>query len=129
MTISAEIYEIAVLIIAIAFLVLVIAAIPTLIQLKRTVKAVEELSEESRKSVKTLNGLLTRTGEQAGEFESMLQKFRDVGVKASNLGELVVDSVRSPLITMLSLLLGLEVGMKQLIKKKTETNEGETDGE
>jgi uncharacterized protein YoxC len=129
MTISAEIYEIAVLIIAIAFLVLVIAAIPTLIQLKRTVKAVEELSEESRKSVKTLNGLLTRTGEQAGEFESMLQKFRDVGIKASNLGELVVDSVRNPLITMLSLLLGLEVGMKQLIKKKTETNKGETDGE
>ena len=120
MTISAELYEIAVLIIALAFLVLVIAAIPTLIQLKRTVKAVEELSEESRKSVETLNGLFKRTGEHAGEFDSVLEKFRDVGLKAGSLGELVVDSVRNPLITLLSLLLGLEVGMKQLIKKKTE---------
>ncbi len=129
MTISAELYEIAILIIALAFLVLVIVSIPALLQLKRTVKAVEELSKEGRKGVETLNGLLKRTGDQAGEFESVLHKFRDVGLKAGNLGELVVDSVRNPLVTLLSLLLGLEVGMKQLVKNKNEKNEGETDVE
>jgi len=103
MTITADIYELAVVIIALAFLILVIAAIPTLLQLKRTVRAFEELSTESRKTVELVNTVIKKAGE--------------VGLKATGLADLVLDGIKSPLITVLSMLVGLECALKFLVNK------------
>lgn len=134
MTITADIYEIAVVIIALAFLVLVIASIPTLLQIKRTVRAFEELSSESRKTVEVLNTVIKKTGDQAGELEDVVKRVKDVGLKATGLAELVLDGIKSPLITVLSMLLGLEFALKYLIKKdkektKVTVSEQKTGGE
>jgi hypothetical protein len=128
MTITADIYEVAVLIIAIAFLVLVIASIPTLLQLKRTVRAIEELSTEGRKTAEVVNALIRKTGDQAGELEDLVKKAKEVGLKATGLADLVLDGIKSPMITILSLLLGLEFGLKYLIKKDEDKKTGGEDG-
>jgi uncharacterized protein YoxC len=118
MTVTADIYEIAVVIIALAFLVLVIVAIPMLMQLKRTIRAVEELSTESRKTVEVLNVLFKKTGDQAGDIEELVKRVKEVGLKATGIVEVLLDSIKNPLIAILSMLLGIEFGMKRLIKKE-----------
>ena len=115
--ITANIYEIAVLLVALAFLVFIVFAIPTMLQIRRMVKALEELSAESRKSVQTLNTLLKRAGDQAGDIEEVVKKVKEVSLKAANLAELVVDNIKSPLITVLSLILGFRFGFKRLLKR------------
>lgn len=124
MTFSADIYEIAVLIIALAFLALVIVAIPMVLQIKRTVKSLEELSGEGRQTVEKVNSLIQRAGDEAGEFEDIAKKVRELSYKAIGLAELVLDGVRSPLVSILSLLFGLEFGLKQVMKHKKKEEEG-----
>lgn len=138
MTFSADIYELAVLFIAFAFIALVIAAIPMITQMKRTFRSLEELSTEGKKTVKSLdeltgegkkafeiiNRFLTRTSEQTDDLEELFAKFKQIGFKIANLAELVVDGIKSPLITIMSLLMGVEFGMKRFIKKNTEGGSG-----
>ncbi|GMR04329.1 MAG: hypothetical protein BMS9Abin23_0225 [Thermodesulfobacteriota bacterium] len=118
--ITANIYQIAVLIIALAFLILVIFMIPTLLQLKRTVKSFEELSAEGKKSLGAINGILEKAGEQTGEVAELFNKVKEVGLKITTLAEFFVDNLRSPLISVLSLMLGIEFGLKHLKKKGKE---------
>lgn len=130
MTITAEAHEIAIVVIAIAFVVFVIALVPTLLQMRRTVKAMEDLSVEGRKTVEGVNGILRRTGEHAGEVEDVVKRLREVGLKYTALADLVADSIRSPLITLLSALVGVEFGLKHLIRKESkETKETDKGGE
>ncbi len=117
MTVTADIYEIAVVIIALAFLVLVIAAIPMLLQLKRTIRAVGELSTESRKAVEVLTVLCKKTGDQVGDIEELVKRIKIVGLKATGIAEILLDNIKNPLIAILSMLLGIEFGMKRFIKK------------
>ncbi|HLC18688.1 MAG TPA: hypothetical protein VJM57_06725 [Thermodesulfobacteriota bacterium] len=123
--ISADIYQIAVLLIALAFLILVVFTIPTLVQMRKTVRAVEELSSESKKSIELLNSILKRAGDQADDVEEVLKKVKEVGLKVIGLAELVVDNIKSPLITLLSLFLGFEFGFKRLIKRDKKGGEGD----
>lgn len=118
MTVTADIYEIAVVIIALAFLVLVIAAIPTLIQLKRTIRAVEELSTESKKTVEVFNVFWKKTGDHAGNLDELVKRVKDVGLKATGIADVLLDGIKNPLIAILSMLLGIEFGMKRLVKKE-----------
>jgi len=122
--ITANIYQIVALIIALAFFILVVFLIPTLIQLKKTVKSVEDLSRESRKSMELINSLLEKTGGPAGELGDIVKRVKSVGTKMIDIAEFFVDNLRSPLITILSLLLGVEFGVKHLLKK-----DGEIGGE
>ncbi len=117
MTVTADIYEIAVVIIALAFLFLVIAAIPMLIQLKRTIRAVGELSKESKKTVEVLTVLCKKTGDNIGDIEELVKRVKEVGLKATGIAEILLDNIKNPLIAILSMLLGVEFGMKRLIKK------------
>jgi len=123
--ISADIYQIAVLLIALAFLIFVVFTIPTLVQMRKTVRAVEELSSESKKSIELLNSILKRAGDQADDVEEVLKKVKEVGLKVIGLAELVVDNIKSPLITLLSLFLGFEFGFKRLIKRDKKGGEGD----
>mgnify|MGYP001599679099 CR=1 FL=1 len=50
MTITFTIYEFAVLIVSIGFLIFIFTLIPALLQLKRTIKAVEDLAQEAKKT-------------------------------------------------------------------------------
>ncbi|MFQ5464534.1 MAG: hypothetical protein ACE5EI_01265 [Thermodesulfobacteriota bacterium] len=126
MSFSADIYELAVLIIAFAFLAFVIALIPTLLQIKRTARSVEELTTEGRKTVEVVGKLAKRTEEQAEDFEDLFKRFRELGRKAMGLADMVLDNVKSPLITILSLLLGVEFGLRQLLKLKKKQKGGST---
>jgi uncharacterized protein YoxC len=118
MTVTANIYEIALVIIALAFLALVIAAIPMLMQLKKTIRAVGELSTEGRKTVEVLNVLVKKTGDQAGDIEELVKRVKEVGLKATGMIEILLDNIKNPLIAILSMLLGIEFGMKRFIKKE-----------
>lgn len=126
MSFSADIYELAVLIIAFAFLALVIAVIPMILQFKRTARSVAELTAEGRKTVEVVGKLAKRTGEQADDFEDLFKKFRDLGNKAMGLVEMILDNIKSPLITVLSLLLGVEFGLRHILKLKKKQEGGTT---
>ncbi|MFQ5441366.1 MAG: hypothetical protein ACE5EB_01425 [Thermodesulfobacteriota bacterium] len=125
--ITANIYQIVALVIALAFLILIIFAIPTLLQLKRTVKSFEELSTESKKSLGMLNNLLAKTGEHTGEVEEIFERVKHLGLKIINTAEFFVENIKSPLVTILSLVLGVQFGLKHFLRKE-EKEEDEKDG-
>ncbi len=127
--ITANIYQIVALVIALAFLILVVFSIPTLLQLKRTVRSFEELSIESKKSLGLLNNLLEKTGEHTGEVEEIFERVKNIGLKIINTAEFFVENIKSPLVTILSLLLGVQFGLKHFLKHEEheEKDGGEKD--
>ncbi len=121
MTFSANIYEIAVLLIALAFVILVLAAIPALLQTKRTIKAFEDLTLESKRTVEHVNHIMKRAGDRAGDIDDLVKKATDVSHKVVGLADSVVDTVKIPLITLLSTIIGAEHGFRRFfIKEKKE---------
>lgn len=124
MTITANVYEIAILLVSLAFLVLIIVLIPMVLQLRRTIKAVEELTVESRKTVESLNGLIKITGIEAGDVEELVRKVKDVGLKFVALGDLMADNIKSPLITIISLLFGVEHGFRRFFRRREKKGGG-----
>lgn len=118
MTITLGASEIAILIVAIAFLALVIALIPTLLQLKRTVKAVEELAGESKTTVTSINHIIEKAGDQVDDIEELTKRLKEVGLKVIDLLEMVVDTIKNPLITLLGLIIGFEFGFRKLFKRE-----------
>lgn len=127
MTITLGVGEIALLIIALAFLVLVAAMIPALLQLKKTVKAMEDLATESKSAVANVNSIIVRASGQIEDMEELAKKAKDVGIKIVDLLETVLDTVRSPLLTIVSLIVGVEFGFRKLLKrdKKEDAKGGE----
>lgn len=127
MTITLGVGEIALLIIALAFLVLVAAMIPALLQLKKTVKAMEDLATESKSAVANVNSIIVRASGQIEDMEELAKKAKDVGIKIVDLLETVLDTVRSPLLTLVSLIVGVEFGFRKLLKrdKKKDAKGGE----
>lgn len=117
MTITLGVIEIAILIAALAFLALVIALIPTLLQLKKTVKAVEELAGESKTAVTSINRIIVKAGEQIEDVEELTKRVKEVGTKIIDLLEMVVDTVKNPLITLLGLIIGFEFGFRKLFRR------------
>lgn len=124
MTITANAYEIAILLVSLAFLVLVIVLVPMVMQLRRTIKAMEELTVESRKTVESLNEIIKITGVQAGDVEELVKKVKDVGLKFVALGDLLADNIKSPLITIISLLFGVEHGFKRFFRGREKKGGG-----
>lgn len=118
MTVTANAYELAVLLIALAFVVLVIALIPALVQLKKTIKAVGDLTDESRKTVENLNAIIKIAGEQAGNVEGLVKKITEVGFNITSVVNMLVENVKSPLISIISLFFGLEGGLKRFFTRE-----------
>lgn len=116
MTITLGIYELSMLLIAIGFVAIIIALIPAIIQTKRTLKSVEELSLESKKAVESLNVVIEKAGANAADVEELVKKFKDVALGFMGLAQMVLEHVRSPILTILSLILGAEFGLKRLFK-------------
>lgn len=130
MTITLGVGEIAILIIALAFLALVFALIPALLQTRRTVKALEDLASESKSAVENVNRIVKAAGEQIEDVEELTKKVKDVGFKITDLLETVLDTVRSPLLTLVSLIIGVEFGFRKFLKreKKEEHKGGDEHG-
>ncbi len=124
MTITMSIYELSMLLMAIGFVAIIIALIPTVIQAKKTLKSVDELSLESKKAMESLNVILEKTGANAADVEELVKRFKDVALGFMGLAEMILEHVRSPILTILSLILGAEFGLKRLFR-----NEDKTGGE
>lgn len=118
MTITLGVSEVAILIVAIAFLALVIALIPTLLQVKRTVKSMEDLAVESKTAVNSVNNIIVKAGEQIEDVEELTKRLKEVGLKTVNLLEMIVDTIKNPLITLLGLIIGCEFGFRKLFRRE-----------
>ncbi|MBI5827612.1 MAG: DUF948 domain-containing protein [Deltaproteobacteria bacterium] len=127
MTVTADFNDIAIIIAVVAFLVLVIALVPMIFQIKKTVKAVEDLTVESRKTVEGVNSLVNKLNSQAGDLDELVKRVKEVGLKMTAVAELVVDNIRSPVITVLSLLLGARRALKRLLRHRSNKG-GDDDG-
>jgi len=123
--ITANVYEIVAVILALAFLILIIFIIPVLLQIKKTARSVEELSSESKKSLETLNGLMKKTGDTAGEFETLVKKLRDLSASFTGMAEIVSGNFKNTIITIISLIIGLQYGLK-FFMNSSETNSAST---
>ncbi len=127
MTVTADLNDIAIIIAVAAFLALVIALVPMILQIKKTIKAVEDLTVESRKTVEGVNSLVNRLNSQAGDLDELVKRVKEVGLKMTAVAELVVDNIRSPVITVLSLLLGTRRALKRLLRRDRNKG-GDDDG-
>lgn len=127
MTFSANIYEISVLLIALAFVVLVFATIPSLLQTKRTIRAFEDLTLESKRTVESINKILERAGERAEDLDDLLKQATDVSKKVVGMADSVVDAVKIPLITLLSTIIGAEHGLRRFFSKEKKEEGGGDD--
>ncbi|MBI2400287.1 MAG: DUF948 domain-containing protein [Deltaproteobacteria bacterium] len=117
MTITADVYDFAIFLIGLGFFIFVIALVPALLQLKRTFKAVEELTNETKKTVEVVNFIAKRTQDQVADFEELITRVKDLGIKVTGLGDIVVDNVKGPIISFLSFIFGAEEGFKRFFHR------------
>lgn len=117
MTITADVYDFAIFLIGLGFFIFVIALVPALLQLKRTFKAVEELTNETRKTVEVVNFIAKRTQDQVADLEELITRVKDLGIKVTGLGDIVVDNVKGPIISFLSFIFGAEEGFKRFFHR------------
>ena len=117
MTITADVYDFAIFLIGLGFFIFVIALVPALLQLKRTFKAVEELTNETRKTVEVVNFIAKRTQDQIVDLEELISRVKDLGIKVTGLGDIVVDNVKGPIISFLSFIFGAEEGFKRFFHR------------
>ncbi len=123
--ITANIYEITAFLLVIAFLILIIFAIPALLQIKKTAKAVENLSQESKKSLETLNGLLKSTSDKKGDLEALFRRLSDFSRSLGTTADIIGGSLKGPFITLISLIIGIQYGLKYFIKCSEEEKGGD----
>lgn len=118
MTFTVTIGELSIFLAGIAFFILVIYLIPLIIQLRNTAKAVEEFSQKGREAVEDLNLLVRNLNGPAEDIGGVVKKAAEVGLKAVNLTDIVVNQLRGPLITISSIITGIEFGLKHFKKKE-----------
>lgn len=127
MTITADMFDLAILLMGLGVFIFVIALVPALLQLKRTFKAVEELTVETKKTVETVNFIAKRAQDQVSDIEELVTRVKDLGVKVTGLGDMVVDGVKGPIISFISFLFGAEEGLRRFFHKNRKDKEGGTD--
>lgn len=126
MTITMTIYELSALIAAISFLVLIIALIPSIRQMKKTASEMETLSIEGRKAAEKLNVILSAVSGNPDEIKEVIARLRSTGLKAADLADTVLENLTGPAIAIISLLFGAETFLKCFLANKREENEGGT---
>lgn len=118
MTFTVSLAELSIFIIAIAFLILVVSVIPTLIQLRQTGKALQELSEEGKRFLAEVKETAHRVNGQVTDLEEAVKKVRDVSLKAAGVAEVVLDAVKGPVVTLAGVIAGITYGLKHFKKGK-----------
>lgn len=117
MTITADLFDLAIFLIGLGVFIFVIALIPALLQLKKTFKAVEDLTIETKKTVEVVNFIAKRTQDQVADVEELITRVKDLGIKVTGLGDIVVDNVKGPIISFISFLFGAEEGFKRFFHR------------
>lgn len=118
MTFTVTISELSIFLAGIAFFILVIYLIPLIIQLRNTAKAVEEFSKKGREAMEDLNLLVKNLNGPAEDIGGVVKKAAEVGLKAVNLTDMVVNQLKRPVITISSIITGIEFGLKHFKKKE-----------
>lgn len=118
MIFTASISELALLLAAIAFFILIIYLIPAIIQLRNTAKGVEDVSQEAKEAINGLKTLFNKINSHTDDVGEVIKKIKDVGLKATYLADIVVSQLKSPIITIVSLIAGVDFGLKHFRKKK-----------
>lgn len=118
MTFTVTIGELSIFLAGIAFFILVIYLIPLIIQLRNTAKAVEEFSQKGREAMEDLNLLVRNLNGPAEDIGGVVKKAAEVGLKAVNLTDIVINQLKGPLITISSIIAGIEFGLKHFKKKE-----------
>ncbi|MBI3398280.1 MAG: DUF948 domain-containing protein [Deltaproteobacteria bacterium] len=118
MTFAITISELALLLAAIAFFILVIYLIPALIQLRNTAKAVEDFSQKAKEAIEDIGSLAKKVNGQTEDMGDVVKKIKEVGLKAVHLADIVLTQLRGPIITITSIIAGIEFGLKHFRKKE-----------
>ncbi len=118
MTFTVSLLEISLFFIALAFFILVLYLIPAVLQLRQTAKALEDFSREGRSTMEALNLILNKAGACTEDMEDLIKRFRDTGLKFVNLADLVAGRLKSPVITLVSFLIGLDFALRHLARKE-----------
>lgn len=118
MTFTVTIAEISIFLAAIAFFILVIYLIPAIIQVRNTAKAVEELAQKGKEAMEGAGSLVKKLNGQAEDIGGVVKKVTDVGLKAVHLADIIVNQLKGPIITVASIIAGIEFGLKHFKKKE-----------
>lgn len=118
MTFTVTIAELSIFLAAIAFFILVIYLIPAIIQLRNTAKAVEDLSQRGKEAMEDISSLVKKLNGHAEDVGGVVKKVTDVGLKAAHLADIVVNQLKGPIITVTSIIAGIEFGLKHFKKKE-----------
>ncbi|MDO8426401.1 MAG: hypothetical protein Q7T24_02660, partial [Deltaproteobacteria bacterium] len=62
------------------------------------------------------NSIIKGTGER-GDLEEIVKSVKDVVLKFTDLMAFLIDNIRSPLITIISLIFGIEHGLKRFFSR------------
>lgn len=120
MTISADLFDLAIFLMGLGVFISAVALLPALLQLKRTFKAAEDLACETKKTVEIVNLIGKKVQDQTADVEELITRVKDLGMKVTGIGDLLVDNVKSQLIGILSFLFGAEEGFKRFFRKDKE---------
>lgn len=120
MTFTVTIAELSIFLAAIAFFILVIYLIPAIIQLRNTAKAVEDISQRGKEAMEDISSLVKKLNGQAEDIGGVVKKVTDVGLKAAHLADIVVNQLKGPIITVTSIIAGIEFGLKHFKKKESD---------
>ncbi|HBR16869.1 MAG: hypothetical protein A3G39_10795 [Deltaproteobacteria bacterium RIFCSPLOWO2_12_FULL_43_16] len=118
MTFTVTISELALLLAAIAFFILVIYLIPAIIQLRNTARAVEDLSQKGKEAIEDIGSLAKKVNGQSEDVGEVVKKIKEVGLKAVYLADVVLTQLKGPIITITSIIAGVEFGLKHFRKKE-----------
>lgn len=122
MTFTVTIAELSIFIVAIAFFILVIYLIPAIIQFRSTARAVEELSQKGKEAMEEVSSFAKKLNAQAEDIGGVVKKITDTGLKAVYLMEVVINQLKGPIITLTSIIAGIEFGLKHFKKKEGDKN-------
>lgn len=116
MTFTVTLAELSIFMIAIAFLILVVSLIPTIIQLRQTGKAIQDFSEDGRRVLEDVKDITHKVNGQVGDMEEAVKKVKDVSLKAADVAEIVIGAIKGPAVTLAGILAGITFGLKHFRK-------------
>jgi len=111
-------YEIAALLVAISVSALAISTIPAVLQIKRTFKAIEDLSLETKKLVETLNDILQKVDCGVTAFEETAARIKQTGEHISDVIDSFVENIKKPLEIVAIVLSSIEYAFKLFFGKE-----------
>ncbi len=122
-----SIYEIAVILAAIAVSALAVFAIPAILQIKKTIKAIEELSLETKKAVETLDGILKKVDAGATVLEETINRASQTGERITEVIDSLIENVKRPVTAIGGILFAIECASKVLFRKESKKGGVEND--